>query len=113
ERKESSEAECVVHTICGRVDVSDHVGFPDTHHGPAVGAQTLGHLAIALHIALDLRHPPLGPVGEHRGKVWESAKAPRVAVPHVAVDEYGQPTSSDDDIRRTEHILCVQAITQA
>ena len=82
----------------GRVSIGEHVVFPQANYNPAFASQRFRDLLIPGHVALDFGHPPLCPAREELSQILPSTPPDffRVAMPHIAIYEYGQASRPDD-----------------
>jgi hypothetical protein len=113
-RKLSSSSSQSIQYLIGRLlRILQYFRLPDPDDSPPRCSELLINFLVTPHVALYFLNPPFCTGGKQIGKARKSATFMFIAMPHITINEDGQPPGTNYQVGMPRHVTCMKPISQA
>ena len=109
----SSFPQSIQYPIGRLLRILQYLRLPDPDDSPARCSELLINFLVTPHIALYFFNPPFCPGGKQICKARKPATFMFIAMPHIAINEDGQPPGTNYQVGMPRHVTSMKPISQA
>lgn len=109
----SSFPQSIQYPIGCLLRIIQHLRLPDPDDSPVRCSELLINFLVTPHVALYFFNPPFCPGGKQICKARKPATIMFVAMPHIAINEDGQPPGTNYQVGMPGHVTSMKPISQA
>jgi hypothetical protein len=105
-RANISAVECAEDSVCDCPHIREDLALPHSNNHPPLATEHSIHLSISGLRPTQFCYPPLRSIRKHPLQRRQAPRFPcrAIAVPHVTVDEHGDPTPAPDQVRAPRYV---------